>query len=277
MEIALAELAPVPGDVERNVARAAEVVRAAPAALVVFPELYLTGYRVGDRFHRLAIRETEPRLTPLMEVVEGTGRSVVVGAPTVGRRRGEVENSVLLLRPDGTRFTQGKRYLPTYGPFEEGGIFSPTETSQAAPLGPERVGLAICYDAFFPEVFRALALDGANLFVCVSAAPVTSRRLFEKVLPSRAVENAAPLVYVNRVGVEDGIVFGGGSRGYDARGEPLPERPVPNLRLGPDERVVLVDADVNEPARWRPFRTVLRDVAQRPGAHPSTTTRSTGL
>jgi predicted amidohydrolase len=277
MEIALAELAPVPGDVERNVARAVEVVRAAPASLVVFPELFLSGYRVGDRFHRLAVREHEPRLTPLTEVVEATGRSVVVGAPTAGPRRGEVANSVLLLRPDGTRFVQGKRYLPTYGPFEEGGIFSPTETSVAAPLGEEKVGLSICYDAFFPEVFRSLALDGATLLVCVSAAPVTSRRLFEKVLPARAVENAAPLVYVNRVGVEDGIVFGGGSRGYDARGEPLAERPVPDLPLGPDERVVLVDADVGEPARWRPFRPVLRDVAQRPGHRPTATSRTTDL
>jgi NAD+ synthase (glutamine-hydrolysing) len=277
MEIALAELAPIAGDVERNVARAAEVVRAAPAALIVFPELYLTGYRVGDRFHKLAIREHEPRLTELAEALEGTGRSAVVGAPTVGSRRGEVDNSVLLLGPDGTRFTQGKRYLPTYGPFEEGGIFSPSESSTAAAFGPEKVGLSICYDAFFPEVFRALALDGANLFVCVSAAPVTSRRLFEKVLPARAVENAAPLVYVNRVGVEDGIVFGGGSRAYDARGEPLAERPLTNLSLGPDEKVVLVDVDVNEPARWRPFRPVLRDVAQRPGHRPSGPTRTTDL
>jgi predicted amidohydrolase len=277
MEIALAELAPVAGDVERNVARAAEVVRAVPAALVVFPELFLSGYRVGDRFHALALRDPEPRLKLLLEAVGATRRSVVVGAPTVGSRRGEVANSVLLLRPDGTRFTQGKRYLPTYGPFEEGGIFSPTETSAAAALEHEKVGLSICYDAFFPEVFRALALDGANLFVCVSAAPVTSRRLFEKVLPARAVENAAPLVYVNRVGVEDGIVFGGGSRGYDARGEPLPERPVPEVALGPDERIVIVDADLDEPARWRPFRPVLRDVAQRPGHRPSESTRSSAL
>jgi predicted amidohydrolase len=277
MEIALAELAPVVGDVERNVARAVEVVRRSNAALVVFPELYLSGYRVGDRFHRLALRDGDPRLAPLREAVQTTHRAVVVGAPTAGPRRGEVANSVLLLRPDGTEFVQGKRYLPTYGPFEEGGVFTPTDVSAAGQFGAEKVGLSICYDAFFPEVFRTLALDGANLFVCVSAAPVTSRRLFEKVLPARAVENAAPLVYVNRVGVEDGIVFGGGSHAYDARGEPLAERPVPGASLGPDERLVTVDVDLGEPARWRPFRPVLRDVAQRPGHRPSVPSRTLGL
>jgi predicted amidohydrolase len=277
MEIALAELAPVAGDLEKNVARAAEVVHGTKASLVVFPELFLSGYKLGDRFHRLALRAGDVRLAPLREAVRSSGRAVVVGAPTQGPRHGEVSNSVLLVRPDGTEFAQGKRYLPTYGPFEEGSVFSPTDTSVVAPLGSENVGLSICYDAFFPEVFRALALDGAHLFVCVSAAPVTSRRLFEKVLPARAVENAAPLVYVNRVGVEDGIVFGGGSRGYDARGEPLAERPVPGVALGPDERLVTVDADLREPARWRPFRPVLRDVAQRPGALPSAASRTTDL
>ncbi|MFI5415013.1 MAG: carbon-nitrogen hydrolase family protein, partial [Candidatus Lutacidiplasmatales archaeon] len=162
-------------------------------------------------------------------------------------------------------------------PFEEGSVFTPTETSAPAELGEERLGLSICYDAFFPEVSRELALDGATMFVCVSAAPVTSRRLFEKVLPARAVENAAPLVYVNRVGVEDGIVFGGGSRAFDARGEPLPERPVPGLSLGPDEKVVSVEVDTGESARWRPFRPVLRDVAQRPGRRSDRTNRTSAL
>ncbi|MCI4325836.1 MAG: carbon-nitrogen hydrolase family protein [Thermoplasmata archaeon] len=269
MEIALAELAPVPGDVAANVARAASVVRAGSATLTVFPELFLSGYRIGDRFHQIAVRIGDDRLAPLRTALRETGRSAVVGAPTCGPRRGEVANSVLLLRPDGSEFVQTKRYLPTYGPFEEGSIFTPTDTSAPAPWGEEQLGLSICYDAFFPEICRALALAGATLFVCVSAAPVTSRRLFEKVLPARAVENATPLVYVNRVGVEDGIVFGGGSRAYDARGEPVAEQPVAGLALGPDERVISVELDTAEAARWRPFRPVLRDVAQRPGHRPA--------
>lgn len=277
MEIAIAELGPVPGEVGGNVERAAAVVRASPAALTVLPELFLSGYRVGDRFHRLALRPADPRLGPLRTACRETGRAVLVGAPTVGPRRGEVANAVVLLRPDGSEFVQVKRYLPTYGPFEEGAIFSATDASVPASLGEEWLGLSICYDAFFPEVFRGLALDGATLFVCVSAAPVTSRRLFEKVLPARAVENAAPLVYVNRVGVEDGVVFGGGSQAYDARGEPLRERAVEGFPLGPGERLVTVEVDTTEAARWRPFRPVLRDVAHRPGHPPAPSTRTSVL
>ncbi|MCI4373884.1 MAG: hypothetical protein L3K02_09645, partial [Thermoplasmata archaeon] len=70
----------------------------------------------------------------------------------------------------------------------------------------------------------------------------------------------------NRVGVEDGIVFGGGSGLWDPRGEAVDveERTVGGL--GPEERVLLAEVDLAEAARWRPFRPVLRDVATRPGA-----------
>lgn len=262
MDVVLAELAPAPGDVPVNVARAVEVVRTAPASLIVLPELFLSGYRIGDRFHALALGPHDPRLEPLREVVRETRRGVVVGAPVAGPRRGEIANAAVLLAPDGSESLQVKRFLPTYGPFDEGRLFSATEESRSVAWGSERLGLSICYDAFFPEVYRSLALDGATAFVCISAAPVTSRRLFEKVLPARAVENAAPLVYVNRVGVEDGTVFGGGSRAYDARGEAIPESPVEGVRLGDGERLVRVTVDLSEPARWRPFRPVLRDVAR---------------
>ncbi|HEV2231463.1 MAG TPA: carbon-nitrogen hydrolase family protein, partial [Thermoplasmata archaeon] len=170
----------------------------------------------------------------------------------------------VLLRPDRTVATQVKRYLPTYGPFEEGALFSPTDESHPVDLGGVPVGLEICYDTFFPEVTRELALDGALLLISISASPVTSRRLFDKLLPARAVENALPVVYVNRVGVEDGLVFGGGSGAWDARGEPVEVKAVAMDGLGDDERVVIADVDLTDAPRWRPFRPVLRDRSSHP-------------
>jgi predicted amidohydrolase len=266
MRIALAELAPVPGDVERNVARVAEVVRAARAEVVAFPELYLSGYRIGDRFQRIALTLQDRSSETLRSVARSERTTILVGAPVVSSERpGEVCNAALAVTPDAPIFVQVKRYLPTFGPFEEGVLFTPTDSSRPVPVDGRPVGLEICYDVFFPEVSRQLALAGAELLVNLSASPVTSRRLFEKLLPARAVENAFPVVYVNRVGVEDGVVFGGGSGAWDARGEPIPVTPVPFPSLGPDERLVAVEIDPGESARWRPFRPVLRDVASRPG------------
>lgn len=265
MRLVLAQLAPVPGDVARNAARLAEVVRAAPGDLAIFPELYLSGYRVGDRFHRIALRPGDATLRELGVVARSTGTTIVVGAPVASAERGgEVYNAAVAVRPSEEVFVQVKRYLPTFGPFEEGSVFTPTDRSRPVPVGRHSVGLEICYDTFFPEVSRQLALGGAQLLVTISASPITSRRLFERLLPARAIENACPTVYVNRVGVEDGIVFGGGSAAWDARGEPLAVAPVAGVPTSPEEAVGLVEIDPDESARWRPFRPVLRDVASRP-------------
>jgi predicted amidohydrolase len=78
-----------------------------------------------------------------------------------------------------------------------------------------------------------------------------------------------PVVYVNRVGVEDGIVFGGGSGAWDPRGEPMATTRVPFAPAEPEEELRILEIDLAEAAHWRPFRPVLRDVAGRP-APPAT-------
>ena len=265
----LGQLAPVPGDPARNLERIAAVVRATPSDLAVFPELFLSGYRVGDAFHRLALHPGTGVWSDALRLAEETRTTIVVGAPLASQeRKGELENAVLAFSPSGTVGVQVKRYLPNFGPFEEGVPFTPTDVSRPVPFGRHHLGLLICYDTFFPEVTRALALGGADLLVVASASPVTSGPLFEKLLPARAIENGLPAVYVNRVGVEDGIVFGGGSGVWDPRGEPAATEPVADARLAPEERVLRAEVDLAESARWRPFRPVLRDVASRPGEGP---------
>jgi predicted amidohydrolase len=265
MRLTLGQLTPVPHQVAANIDRIERSITAAPADLAIFPELFLSGYRVGDQIHALALFESSSEWRRLVELASRSRTAILVGAP---RRRptraGEVENVALLFLPSGPVFAQVKRYLPTYGPFEEGSFFTPTDRSTPLPLGAHRLGVEICYDAFFPEVTRGLSLAGADLLVNVSASPVTSRRLFEKVLPARAVENATPMIYVNRVGVEDGVVFGGGTNAWDARGEPIAMEAIPFEGASPEERLFRVEIDLVDAAHWRPFRPVLRDVDARP-------------
>jgi predicted amidohydrolase len=267
MRILLAQLAPVPGDLHANAERLAAAVRTVRCDLAVFPELFLSGYRIGDRFHQLALKEGDRTVSALRRLAHETGTTLVVGAPVASTERsGEIHNAALAVPPEGEHRVQVKRYLPTFGPFEEGVQFTPSDRSVPVRLAGASVGLEICYDTFFPEVSRQLALGGAELLVVISASPVTSGRLFERLLPARAIENAVPVVYVNRVGVEDGVVFGGGSAAWDARGELIPTTPVAFAPAAPEESLALLEVDIAEAARWRPFRPVLRDVAGRPGA-----------
>ena len=278
MRLLLGQLAPVPGDVERNVERIRACVKVADCDLAVFPELYLSGYRIGDRFHRHALRPGDAATESLRAIARDAATTVVVGAPVVSTERaGELRNTVLVVRPDGAVAQQVKRYLPTFGPFEEGSVFTPTETSRPIPIAGHPVGFQICYDVFFPEVSRDLALSGAELLVVISASPVTSRRLFERLLPARAIENGLAAVFVNRVGVEDGIVFGGGSGAWDVRGEPMALKSLDVPGGAPEESLTVVEVDPAEAARWRPFRPVLRDVATRPATSETLATRTRDL
>ncbi len=267
MRLLLAQLAPRPGDLAANLERIRAVTAAAPSDLAIFPELYLSGYRIGDRVHRLALREGDAMTAGLRKIAHDSRATLIVGAPLASRERsGEVHNAVLAVRPDGEVHIQVKRYLPTFGPFEEGAHYTPTDESRPVPVAARSIGLEICYDAFFPEVSRSLALQGAELLVIVSASPTTSGPLFARLLPARAIENGFPVVFVNRVGVEDGVIFGGGSGAWDARGEAIPGRDVDGVELAPEEQLLEVVIDPVESARWRPFRPVLRDISARPGA-----------
>lgn len=259
MKLLLAELAPRRGELEANLARIESIVHGRHADLLALPELFLTGYRVGDRLRQLALRRDSPEEKRLVAAARELGGAIVTGAVTPAGRPGEIQNAAVLVGPDGVLGVQPKRYLPTFGPFEEGTMFTPGATSTPIVLGNRRVGLAICYDAFFPEIARPLALAGAELVLYLSAAPVTSRTLFDRILPARAIENALPVAYVNRVGVEDGLVFGGGSGAWNARGDPLVPLEPTLPDAGDGERLLEFDLDLDEGARWRPFRPVLRD------------------
>ena len=259
-KIALAEVRPRRRSPLENLRALEGVLDRVPAAeIAVFPELYLSGYMIGDAFHRLALSRAGKELKLLSEIAERKQKWVLVGAPMENHeRKGEVINAAVLIGPKGDLHVTGKRYLPTFGPFEEGLQFSPGGDRSVAETPFGRIGVLICYEVFFPEITRALALSGADLFLVISASPVTSRSLFAKLLPARAIENATPLAYVNRVGVEDSIVFAGGSGFYDPRGEVLePER----LDLGEGQQVLTYDVPLEDYAKYRPSRPVLRDAS----------------
>src|SRR5690348_7613136 len=98
MRVLLAELAPDVGDVAGNLDRAAALLGAGASELAVFPELYATGYTVGDRVHRLAVTDDDDRLSPLRRAAKKRRSWVVLGAPVRSSERpGEVVNTALLV------------------------------------------------------------------------------------------------------------------------------------------------------------------------------------
>jgi predicted amidohydrolase len=180
--------------------------------LLVFPELHLTGYAMQDEVYNLAEPIPGPSVKKVEKLAKEHGLHIVFGMPEESAVKGVIHNTAVLVGPSGILGKYRKIHLPTHTVFEERRYYRPGQEAPvfSTPLGT--IGLTICYDLYFPELTRLQALEGAQLIVCISASPGLRRRFFEGFCLSRAMENAVYLAYVNRVGIEDGNQFWGGSR-----------------------------------------------------------------
>jgi predicted amidohydrolase len=256
-EAALVQARPLLGDVKANAARVVDTLRRERAELVVFPELFLSGYAMRDGWAACALDMDSPVVADLSAACRDTGKTLVVGTPFRARARGVLHNSLLLFTPDGNVQRYDKVYLPTFSLFEEDQFFQEGSRLPVydVTLGGEKVrlGLTVCYDLFFPEVPKALALKGADVIVCASASPSPSRIHFESVFPARAVETTCHLLYTNLVGPQDAATFWGGAQAWSAKGGLIAKAPYD------EEHILHVDVDMADVAEARRRRPVIRD------------------
>ena len=183
------------------------------ADLAIFPEMCMTGYVLLDQVYGLAETIPGPTTEKVMSLAKKTGMHIIFGMPELSEKtQATVYNTAVFVGPQGLIGKYRKMYLPTHSVFEEKRYFRSGYQPAAVQTSLGNIGLTICYDVFFPEVFRLTRLQGAQLIVCISASPAVRRNYFEILTSARALENTAFLAYVNLAGVEDGLQFWGGSR-----------------------------------------------------------------
>ena len=264
--IHLAQIDPALGDLERNRdlhLDRMEKARAEGARLVVFPELSLTGYWLHDLVAEVALDpETAPLLGPLREASKRI--DVVFGLVEAGED-GRPYNTAVWFGGGRMVARQRKIHLPTYTLFDEGRYFAPGATVRAfdSPFG--RAGLLICEDLWHPALAYVLAQDDADLLVVLSSSPgrgiddgeLASQRAWHLLGESAARFHTQFVVFVGRVGTEDGHTFGGGSFVYGPDGRLLAECPLLQ------EAGVTVDLDRRELKAARTVNPMRRD--DRPG------------
>ncbi|MFX1355611.1 MAG: carbon-nitrogen hydrolase family protein [Promethearchaeota archaeon] len=197
--------------------------------LIVFPEMSLTGYSLRD--HVFALSESIPgdSVKKLERIAVENNLHVIFGMPEMSDKlKGVIYNSAVLIGPQGYIGKYRKQFLPTHGPFEELRYFRPGPVPEVFETSIGSIGLQICFDAFLPEVSRFLAVEGADILVNISAAPAIGkaysrwgRASFETVIPARAMENTVFFVYVNLVGIENNVLFCGGSEIAAPNGEQI--------------------------------------------------------
>jgi predicted amidohydrolase len=234
VRVALAQIAPRLGDVQANLElhlEAIERAREAGAGVVAFPELSLTGYLLRDQVPEVALREDAPLLERLREASRGI--DVVLGfvEETATHR---FHNACAYLSGGRTLHVHRKVYLPTYGMFDEGRDFARGGRFRAFDSPHGRAGLLVCEDAWHATSAWLLAHQGALVLYVPSSGPtrgakpereITSVAVWRELLQATAQFQTAFVVYVNRVGCEDGLTFGGGSFVMDPFGRTIASLP----------------------------------------------------
>lgn len=219
MKIALVQVESVCGEPDANIETIRRSMDETDADLLVFPEMFLTGYNLGDEVFKKALDLGGKRIAGLSALCREKGKALIFGMP---RRddvvRGEVYNSAVAMDANGGVSVYDKWYLPNFGPFDERRYFRPGGHLSTLEVNGMTFGLIICYDLFFPEFVKLYAMMGCDAVVCISASPCMTAKFFKKLLPARAIENTAYMVYSNVLGDQRNVVFWGGAQVWSPLG-----------------------------------------------------------
>ncbi len=241
MKITLAQLNPTIGDYVGNLAKIERTLAAHAAEapdLVVFPELFLSGYPPRDLLERAwFIRQAQEAVDGLLALSRIWPRTaLLVGVPLpTGRPNGKgLYNAALLIQDGRVRFQQNKSLLPTYDVFDEARYFDEAQSIATVALAGETLGITVCEDAWTdPELWlrmpyernpvAELAAAGATLLINISASPFWAgkEQIRYRLVSGHAARHRLPFVFVNQVGANDELIFDGRSLAVDCAGRPV--------------------------------------------------------
>ncbi len=235
LQVALAQISPVLGDPERNLALHIEQIEAArrqQADLIVFPELSLTGYFVRDMVPDLAL---SPTGSVVGRLIEAAGPASLVAGLVEESSRHRFFNSALYAEGGRIVHLHRKVYLPTYGLFDEQRYFAAGERIEAfdtAQFG--RVGILICEDFWHLSAAAIMQAEEVDLLICVANSPgrgvdgpkIRTAETYERLCGAFAHLLGAMVILVNRVGFEDGLCFWGGSMVVGPDGQTIARAPL---------------------------------------------------
>lgn len=239
MRVTVAQINPVVGAIEENVARVLGIVETArdeQADLVVFPEMVITGYPPRDLLELPAF--VDEAGSGLERVREASGNcpglGIIVGCPVPTHLEDgkPLYNSAILMESGQVLFQQPKMLLPTYDVFDEARYFRPAEGNETYRYKDVTLGLSICEDLWFepdpwntrPYAFDpidSLAGKNATLLINISASPfaIGKEETRFDLIRNHTLNHKAPFLFVNQVGGNDELVFDGRSLYVDERGK----------------------------------------------------------
>ena len=253
MRVALAQIDSILGDTEENLRKAKGVVAEAKsrgADLTVFPELSLSGYALEELDDDVAIEAESETISSLAEAAGEM--AVVVGFCEEGQRFQNF-NSAAYLEGGGLRHLHRKLYLPNYRIYEERKHYNPGQSMRAFDTRLGRMAILICNDAWQTFLPFIAVQDGAQVLIIPADSGsypsypelLDTRNYWRGITRFYARMLESYVIFVNRVGKQDNLVFWGYSHVVDPWGTVVAEGPLH------EEALITVDIDLGNVRRRR--------------------------
>jgi NAD+ synthase (glutamine-hydrolysing) len=242
MRVTIGQINTTNGDYEDNVARILDAIEKAKqdaSDLIVFPEVTIQGYTSLDWF--LDPDVVRSALQPLDRIIDATeGLTAIVGTvrPSDQATGRALYNSAAVIRDRRLLGFADKTLLPEYDVFDDPRYFEPAHERRLFNFDETRLGIAVCEDFWNDKTFwkqRLYANDpaeeliqmGANLLVSINASPFNKGKLGVRceMVSHRAKAAGLPIVFVNLVGGNDGVIFDGTSIVADGEGRIILQAP----------------------------------------------------
>jgi len=250
--VALAQIDCILGDVDENLRRAKEVMAEAKdkgADLLVFPELSLAGYALEELGNEVAI---EAHSKPLISLAEEAGETAVVVGFCEEGRGFHTYNSAAYLEGGSLLHLHRKLYLPNYRIYEERKHYSPGQSMRAFDTRLGRMAMLICNDAWQPFLPFIAVQDGAQVLIIPANSGhypypglLDTKEYWRDITRFYARMLESYVIFVNRVGEQQSLVFLGHSHVVDPWGRVVAEGP------GHEEALITVDIDLANVRRRR--------------------------
>jgi NAD+ synthase (glutamine-hydrolysing) len=270
MNLAIAQIDTIAGDVRGNGSRILDAIdeaRSRGADCCVFPELAITGYAPFDLLQR---EELIAEAVEAMNVIAREAQNLTVilgtvepGPPGPGGYR-LLRNAAAVLRGGRIVASRAKSLLPAYDVFHEARYFVPAASREPVELAGRRIGLLLGEDmrdeAYPVHPAAELLNKGATGLIVLSASPYYQGVMEERLHHAR--RHQTPLVYVNGVGGQDGLIFDGGSFALDSRGSVIAR--LPRFR----EAVALVPLEGAAPGMSGPEQGLDAGLQTKPDGEP---------
>ncbi|WP_044640523.1 nitrilase-related carbon-nitrogen hydrolase [Risungbinella massiliensis] len=261
MRVGLAQVRPMLGKLNENIAMHQEMIQRAKAEnvdLLVFPELSLTGYHLLDITYDVARNVESEEIQQLVRLAEGI--DIAFGFVESGADH-RIFNSALYAAEGQVQHVHRKIYLPTYGMFDEARYFGQGDTIRSFSTRFGQVGMLICEDMWHPSTTYLLAQDGAQILLGLVNSPsrgvhatgLGNQESWHAIIESQSQFYGMVTCFSQRVGVEDGLIFSGGSTVADPFGEIAPAAPMF------EEALHIIDVDLDQIRRARYQMPLLRD------------------